>query len=314
MKNKAKTTASLAAVAMMCHMLLHIASSVILSGLEGALKVGISILFTVLRLGIPILIMKFGGKKLALEDYSCHISFCGSEYFAVFVASFTAIFLFGLSYSLIFPSETSAVPDTSLERILSAVLLIAMPAFLEEYLMRRMIAGKLAVYNRSAAMIISALLFALMHFSAEKFPYTFVCGLILGAAYLKTGSFVIVMAVHFLNNLTAYASGVLSTFCTVRTCNIVTLSFAAVCLAATLITMPRLLRALKKEAAQDAETGATEMLSPVLLLYVISAMVHQIFSSEAHMEEKFMLEAIKEAKKRRLCSKRLSVPLSYATV
>ena len=152
-----------------------------------------------------------------------------------------------------------------------------MPAFLEEYLMRRMIAGKLAVYNRSAAMIISALLFALMHFSAEKFPYTFVCGLILGAAYLKTGSFVIVMAVHFLNNLTAYASGVLSTFCTVRTCNIVTLSFAAVCLAATLITMPRLLRALKKEAAQDAETGATEMLSPVLFLYVISAMVHQIF-------------------------------------
>jgi len=277
LKNKAKTTASLAAVAMLCHMLLHIASSVILSGLEGALKVGISILFTVLRLGIPILIMKFGGKKLALEDYSCHISFCGSEYFAVFVASFTAIFLFGLSYSLIFPSETSAVPDTSLERILSAVLLIAMPAFLEEYLMRRMIAGKLAVYNRSAAMIISALLFALMHFSAEKFPYTFVCGLILGAAYLKTGSFVIVMAVHFLNNLTAYASGVLSTFCTVRTCNIVTLSFAAVCLAATLITMPRLLRALKKEAAQDAETGATEMLSPVLLLYVISAMVHQIF-------------------------------------
>ena len=50
---------------MLCHMLLHIASSVILSGLEGALKVGISILFTVLRLGIPILIMKFGGKKLA---------------------------------------------------------------------------------------------------------------------------------------------------------------------------------------------------------------------------------------------------------
>ena len=127
---------------MLCHMLLHIASSVILSGLEGALKVGISILFTVLRLGIPILIMKFGGKKLALEDYSCHISFCGSEYFAVFVASFTAIFLFGLSYSLIFPSEASAVPDTFLERILSAVLLIAMPAFLEEYLMRRMIAGK----------------------------------------------------------------------------------------------------------------------------------------------------------------------------
>lgn len=277
MKNKAKATASLASVAMLCHMLLHIASSALLSGLHGAVRIGISILFTVLRLGIPILIMKFGGKKLALGDYSCNVSFDGPEYFAVFAASFTAIFLFGLAYSLIFPSKSSAVPDTSLERILSAVLLIALPAFLEEYLMRRMIAGKLAVYNRSAAMIISALLFALMHFSAEKFPYTFVCGLILGATYLKTGSFVIVMAVHFLNNLTAYASGVLSAFCTARTCNIVTLAFAAACLAVTLIMMPRLMRALKKESAQDAETGATEMLSPVFFLYVISAMVHQIF-------------------------------------
>lgn len=32
------------------------------------------------------------------------------------------------------------------------------------------------------------------------------------------------------------------------------------------------------------------------------------------MEEKYMLEAIEEAKKRRLCSKRPSVPSSYATV
>jgi len=55
------------------------------------------------------------------------------------------------------------------------------------------------------------------------------------------------------------------------------LAFAAACLAVTLIMMPRLMRALKKESAQDAETGATEMLSPVFFLYVISAMVHQIF-------------------------------------
>ncbi len=79
---------------MLCHMLLHIASSALLSGLHGAVRIGISILFTVLRLGIPILIMKFGGKKLALGDYSCNVSFGGPEYFAVFAASFTAIFLF----------------------------------------------------------------------------------------------------------------------------------------------------------------------------------------------------------------------------
>ena len=109
-------------------------------------------------------------------DYSCRASFSYPEYFSVFSASFTVIFLFGLAYSLIFPSETVSFSGTSLERILSAVLLIAVPAVMEEYLIRRLIAGKLAVYNQSAAIIISALIFALMHYSAEKFPYTFVSG------------------------------------------------------------------------------------------------------------------------------------------
>lgn len=277
MKNKAKAAASLAAVAMISHMLLHIASTLVVSELKGTLRVGISILLAVIRLGVPILIMSFGGKKLALGDFSCHVPYSGSEYFSVFAASFTGIYLFGIAYSLIFPNEASSVLNTPLEYIFSAVLFTAIPAFFEEYLIRRMIAGKLAVYNSSAAMIISALLFSLMHFSAERFPYTFVCGIILGAAYLKTGSFVLVMAVHFMNNLAVYASGVLSSFCTARTHGIVTAAFALLCIAACLLTLPQLKRVLKKDSYVDAGASAADMLSPLLLLYFISAMARQIF-------------------------------------
>ena len=277
LKNKAKATASLIAVAMLCHMLLHMARPYLVGNLHGAVKLFVSILLTILRLGIPILIISFGARRLSFGDYSCRASFSYPEYFSVFSASFTVIFLFGLAYSLIFPSETVSFSGTSLERILSAVLLIAVPAVMEEYLIRRLIAGKLAVYNQSAAIIISALIFALMHYSAEKFPYTFVCGLILGATYLKTGSFVLVMAVHFANNLATYAFGVLSEFCTARICNIVTLVFAAFCLATTAAMAPKLICAMKKDTAPtENESGATELLSPALLLFISAAMIRQL--------------------------------------
>ena len=55
-----------------------------------------------------------------------------------------------------------------------------------------------------AAIIISALLFALVHMNPAQMPYAFIAGLLLGWMYWRTGSILPGMAYHWANNSVAY--------------------------------------------------------------------------------------------------------------
>lgn len=55
-----------------------------------------------------------------------------------------------------------------------------------------------------AAIIISALLFALVHMNPAQMPYAFIAGLLLGWMYWRTGSILPGMAYHCANNSVAY--------------------------------------------------------------------------------------------------------------
>ena len=54
------------------------------------------------------------------------------------------------------------------------------------------------------AIIISALLFALVHMNPAQMPYAFIAGLLLGWMYWRTGSILPGMAYHWANNSVAY--------------------------------------------------------------------------------------------------------------
>ena len=62
------------------------------------------------------------------------------------------------------------------------------PAFAEEFLFRGVIYGNLRPYGKTQAILISSLLFALMHQNIGQFFYTFVGGIAMALMYELTGS------------------------------------------------------------------------------------------------------------------------------
>lgn len=59
--------------------------------------------------------------------------------------------------------------------------------------------------SAAAAVCLSALLFALIHFNPAQLPHAFLVGLLLGWMYYRTGSILPSVAYHWVNNSVAYA-------------------------------------------------------------------------------------------------------------
>lgn len=77
------------------------------------------------------------------------------------------------------------------------------PALTEEFALRGVVLQNLRKYGDSFAVVISALLFAVMHGNFVQAPFAFIGGLALGWMAVKTGSLWVGIAIHFLNNLMA---------------------------------------------------------------------------------------------------------------
>lgn len=74
------------------------------------------------------------------------------------------------------------------------------PAFCEELFFRGRILANLMPYGKTGAVIISAILFALMHQNPYQLLYTAAAGIMLGMVYIKTGSIWLCTVIHFVNN------------------------------------------------------------------------------------------------------------------
>ncbi|MCR1933333.1 CPBP family intramembrane glutamic endopeptidase [Clostridium tepidum] len=78
---------------------------------------------------------------------------------------------------------------------------IIAPIF-EEIIYRGIILDELLDnYNYKKAIIISALVFAIVHFNFIQLPDAFIAGIILAAVYCETKSLIPCIAIHFFNNL-----------------------------------------------------------------------------------------------------------------
>ena len=83
------------------------------------------------------------------------------------------------------------------------------PAFAEEFLFRGVIYGNLRPYGKTQAILISSLLFALMHQNIGQFFYTFVGGIAMALMYELTGSIWCSIIYHMFNNELAVLTEVL---------------------------------------------------------------------------------------------------------
>lgn len=102
-----------------------------------------------------------------------------------------------------FSSEVLWESTESLEGyqiVLTFLVTCMVPAFCEEFLFRGAILTNCLPFGRANAILISALLFGLMHQNAEQVLYAFAAGIFLGVVYERTGSIWNCVFLHMINN------------------------------------------------------------------------------------------------------------------
>ncbi len=97
------------------------------------------------------------------------------------------------------------------EIVLQFIVMCVVPGFCEEFLFRGAILTNCLPFGRSNAILISALLFAMMHQNIEQILYTFVAGIVLGLVYEYTGSIWNCTVLHICNNFVSVLESALLT-------------------------------------------------------------------------------------------------------
>ena len=93
--------------------------------------------------------------------------------------------------------ETPTNPFGAAVYIISASLF---PAFLEEFFFRGAIYGSLKKFGKVTAVVVSSILFSLIHGNLVQIPFAFVAGLILGFVTAESDSIWPAIIIHFINN------------------------------------------------------------------------------------------------------------------
>lgn len=112
---------------------------------------------------------------------------------------------------LIFNKIRIPIPSTSLyhdnKDIYSIITLFIVsaliPAIFEEFAFRGVILGVLRKYGDTTAILISSLMFAIVHGNIVQIPFAFICGLGFAFITIKTDSLLTCIIVHFINNFRA---------------------------------------------------------------------------------------------------------------
>lgn len=149
----------------------------------------------------------FGYKKISFKAVLISIGIGIIVYFLnIFIASFfnAILSLFGYSSS----STTTYLDSYPFWLFLVNILITAvLPGICEETAHRGLLLKGLSGFGEKKALIISALLFGLMHMNIEQFFYATLIGLLVGYLSLICDSIYPAMIVHFMNNaLSVFAS------------------------------------------------------------------------------------------------------------
>ncbi len=87
--------------------------------------------------------------------------------------------------------------------LMSVVSTAILPAIIEETIIRGVVMQPLRRYGDLFALVVSSLLFSIMHGNMVQIPYTFTAGLFFGYVTIATGSLWPSIIMHFINNLYA---------------------------------------------------------------------------------------------------------------
>ena len=103
-------------------------------------------------------------------------------------------------------STTPPLESTGWLFLYSFVLVPLIPAVFEEFLVRGVIMRGFEQFGKTAAVVLSALLFSLAHGNTDQMVYQFVFGLLVGFLVMETKSLAVGASAHFANNFFVVAS------------------------------------------------------------------------------------------------------------
>lgn len=109
-------------------------------------------------------------------------------------------------------SHEAATPTGFVSLLLTFIRSVILAAFFEELLFRGIVLNAFESTRNSKKLLLSALLFALMHYSMLSFFYAFVAGAVLSYFAIRTGSVSFTMLVHLTQNLTVFIFSVLKVY------------------------------------------------------------------------------------------------------
>lgn len=115
----------------------------------------------------------------------------------------------GLTYDQ--SSLRISTDGTLLTNILYVLSVACVPAFVEEFMFRGVLLGALRKYGDGFAILMSSLLFGLMHGNIVQIPFAFTGGLALAFLTVYTGSIIPAMLLHFGNNFYSVANDIIQT-------------------------------------------------------------------------------------------------------
>ena len=111
-----------------------------------------------------------------------------------------------------FISYSPDIPHDFYGLVLLFVSSAIVPAIVEEILFRKVILERLVPFGKAFAIILTALLFSLMHTNISQFLYAFTGGLFLGYITVKSGSVIPAMVLHLSNNCLSLIYLIISEF------------------------------------------------------------------------------------------------------
>ena len=242
----------------------------------------------------------FGMKKISAKAIWMSIGIGAMVFFLnIFVASFFNVILQFFGYNFSSSSQSGTYPFYML--LVNVIFTAILPGLCEEVAHRGLVLHGLSPLGWKRAVIISGLLFGLMHMNIEQFFYATIIGLFVGWLSVGCGSIFPAIIVHFMNNfLNVYISfsqsnglvigRLYNAFITALTSNFFLGVLFIIIFCALLVWG---IFSLSLKLQKERTSGTINALKNVLVKQIIKQdYMHEIEKSQAELLGKEIVEAI----------------------
>jgi len=170
----------------------------IYSIIVSAMAFSAAIFFATLLTRMP----RFAAFPVKKPDFGMTASACVILLAASVVGNLTyRLLAWLLSLIHISPQQTAVpLPGTAMEKVLYVLMVCLLPAIFEELFFRGIVMQSLRPYGDGFAILVSSVLFALLHGNLVQIPNALLCGLVLGYFAIRSGNVVTAMIMHFVYN------------------------------------------------------------------------------------------------------------------